>query len=377
VFADINRKEWLRLLAGGPTIYGLHASVARIDPGLSIHCDGLRAPVHAEFVDVCGGPGQSRRLASPLVHPALWAGYASGSAGSPLLTGEHFLTSTPAAGSRVLVYGGSPTGAWCVETAQNAGCQTTWVAQGDLRDAFLATRRNDDLAQPPVTRSMRGGRWVVDSAVAPANPMTSFWNGHEVRSVRPGSRGAVDVDLAEVATGLVRTVAFDRVVTAIGQLKQLHEAGSWASILDPVLPPDIHGRGHVRRDGENRALWLETDDGRLRVLGASALSHPELEAEWRDPNSSSHHYFSSLPDQLRVGVGIGLGSMSVAAANGYFASRPNENYNLASIREMRRIAGSTIYAEMAGEWLETRSRRIHPWTKAELDHMAKLGADRF
>jgi hypothetical protein len=229
---------------------------------------------------------------------------------------------------------------------------------------------------------MKNDRWVVDVDPVPMNPRTTFAEGYDIASVSAGSRGGIDVQFA--AFGAVQkpagwgTFTFDQVVVAIGQLKRAAEAGSWAEILDPVLPPDIRGRSHVGRDPENRALWLEADDGALRVMGASALGHPEVEGEWRDPNSSSFPYFASLPEQLRVQVGVGLGSLSVAAANGYFTpAGPLANFNMASIRELRTLVGMGIHSEMAAEWFDTRRRRINPWTNEELRHLEARGRDRF
>lgn len=384
-FAAVSAAQWSAL----PKYYALHKRVTRIDQaaagGFRIQF-GDGTSLEAPFVDVCGGPGRSKRLDPKIVDVALWTGYESPRAAfEPLLTGEDFLARSPSAGGKVLVFGGSPTGAWCVENAEAAGCTTTWVSRASMREAFLPTRRNDGLAQPPLTRSMKNDRWVVDSDPVPMNPLTTFAEGYDLASVKAAHGGGLEVQFSAFGAaqkpaglGSGKTLTFDQVVVAIGQLKRLAEPGSWAEILNPVLPPDVTGRSHVGHDAENRALWLEADDGALRVMGASALGHPEVEAEWGDPNSSSFLYFASLPQQLRVQVGVGLASLSVAAANGYFTrAAPLTNFNLASIRELRRMVGTAIHRDMAAEWFDTRRRRINPWTNEELSHLARIGRDRF
>src|SRR5205814_1953014 len=102
-----------------------------------------------------------------------------------LVSGESYLrASTPlATKKRVAVIGGGPTAAWAVERAQSGGCLVLWVSLCGLNGAFLASRRNDHLALPPLTRSRTRGRYVVDTPLFPSDMHTRFGEYIDIDSI--------------------------------------------------------------------------------------------------------------------------------------------------------------------------------------------------
>jgi hypothetical protein len=97
VFDQLNQQEWANLTCRSK-YYALHRRVIEVDRGSGgsrflIRFAGETEGLPADFVDVCGGPGASRRLDPAIVDPGLWGGYESPKAGSieRLLTGEDYL----------------------------------------------------------------------------------------------------------------------------------------------------------------------------------------------------------------------------------------------------------------------------------------------
>ncbi len=400
-FSKVSTQQWADLARRYPfyALRGRVRSVQWVQNRFEVTCDGEPPLViGAPRVDVCGGPGPSRRWDPQLVSdPALWREYNGGPAsvtGWPrLLTGEGFLqasTTLPAAGSSVAVFGGGPTAAWCVERAENAGLHPLWVSRDPLHHAFLPTRRNDPLAQGPLTRTHKNGFRVVEGPVYPSGRNTRFAEGFDVVGVRvSGSAVELDfrpyhpipnvrhVDGARNNLPPLASEQFDQVVVAIGHLQHPSEAGSWAAILDSLLQPAKRLKKHLMLDPQGRAVGLQSADGALRVLGAAALAHPDLAAVWRSPSTSSSLYMATLPEQARVDVGIALSAVTIAQANGYFGSRPMNNLNVASESELRSLFQQPVFQEMSSAWVEMRASRIHPFTMDELKAVQASGTDRY
>jgi hypothetical protein len=173
------------------------------------------------------------------------------------------------------------------------------------------------------------------------------------------------------------TREFNQVVVAIGQLQYPKEQGSWADLLQNVLAKARAAGSHFIRDSIGRVVGLQSAGGLLRVLGAAALSHPDVTREWRQIGSSSNLYLKSLVEQSRVEVGVALSGTLVAEANHYWqAGRRNNNLNMISSTELGLI-WPALFPAAVRTWIEMRSTRIEPFTTAEITSVEKLTADRY
>jgi hypothetical protein len=72
-------------------------------------------------------------------------------------------------------------------------------------------------------------------------------------------------------------------------------------------------------------VGLQSDDGKLRVLGAAFLTHPEGRSVFKNANSDLFRYVASLPEQAQVESGAAVATMTTALANRYFGYQPNYN----------------------------------------------------
>ena len=170
-------------------------------------------------------------------------------------------------------------------------------------------------------------------------------------------------------------------VTAFGQARLYTDADSWANRLKKLLAPAQALKQHLIVDGEDRVVGLRTLGGELRVLGLTALSHPDVAAEWGQLNSSSYVFFESLYEQARVSIGIALSSIALSAANDFHAVAPDVNLNAVSDIELERgwmiATKGPLFPTMARTWLEMRHSRIHPFLEDELKLVAALNRDRY
>lgn len=172
----------------------------------------------AAYVDICGGPGPPRMLQPAAgFDPALRHEYESASPGpngfARVIAAERYLSAASVTPSRakVCVFGGGPTAAWCAERALHEGNQVVWAGR-DFTNAFVASGRNDAL------RSASGLREMRESA--------------RVLEIGQNRSGSVDLRFNEP----IGTRSFDQVVVAIGQQCGAAEAGSWAKLLDAIIP---------------------------------------------------------------------------------------------------------------------------------------------
>jgi hypothetical protein len=293
--------QWTWLYSQRPFRYspGLVTSITShpSQPGFEVTWEeqGSNLRVHAAYLDICGGPGPSRRLCQNQVAPTLWP-YPR----SPLLeTGESYLNKTASLakpGERVGVIGGGPTAAWCVERALANGNRVLWVSNESLNPAFVSSRRNDALAQTPLRRERRNRVTTVTYSVFPSSSDLAFAEFYDVSYIHdcvttveveftPLGRDRHVDDTGSPLPPLGRE-SFAQAILALGQESGreapcIHapgcgltrEANSWATRLDAILPIAVlNGRHLIVRDGME--VGLQSDDGKLRVLGAAFLTHP-------------------------------------------------------------------------------------------------------
>jgi hypothetical protein len=157
------------------------------------------------------------------------------------------------------------------------------------------------------------------------------------------------------------------VVLAIGQETDFKQPASWASLLKAVLAPAVTTGTHLIWDRQKRVVGLQSADMRVRVLGAAALSHPDVVPEWRTAGTPSNLFFLSLSEQARVPVGIALAAVTIAEANGFWsATTVNENLNTAGLSDLKQLTSSWLPGlDGAQTWFETRGSRVPPFELSE------------
>ena len=389
-FADLNDREWNQLISARP-VYHTNAKVvtiastpARPHPYQLSLADGTTA--RAECVDICGGPGQALGLSTPaVVDSSLDSEFTAGKglvwSWPRLLSGEMYLsqpTNRRTTPGSVCVVGGGPTAAWCVQRAQSLGDSVVWLAQETLNGAFVSSRRNDGLLQGPVTRKLVNGEYVVDSALLPSSMTTVFGEGVDVSSVAVDPSNQVEVNFVPVQpwapqftnhSGHISapSIIVDQVIVAIGQATEDKHPQSWASMVKALLAksPD-----HFIEGREKRVVGLQSKDKKLRVLGAAALSHPDLKKEWKDQRTPSNVFFRSLVDQARVPNGITLAALTIAEANNFWPGTVNDNLNTAGLKDLENLTSSWPSSlDGAKTWFETRGHRVPPFDLSEFSSL--------
>lgn len=404
-FANTSKNEWLALAARRPflALEGRAIRLESTNAGTRITVEKpskAKKRLVAEYLDICGGPGPARRVRSPVLKDRALVREYSNNMGTAqnwprVVTGDTFLNlaATPPPGSSIAVVGGGPTAAWCVERAQQAGYRVLWVVRQGLDSAFLSSRRNDGLAQGPLSRSRKDGALCVDPPLFPSCPHTRFAEGFEVSAITPSGRGFVDVQfgLYPAAGGKWRCVdwewksasaplpveEFAMVVLAMGSLTDTNEKGTWANLLAAILQPAVAAGRHRMLDAMGRVTGLQSIDGKVRLLGAAAFSHEEVLTEWRTAGSPSQVFYQSLVAQARVEGGVTLSGLLIAEANRYWdGSRINDNLNVNSAGDLARLRPE-ISPESARTWMEMRASRIPPFTKTELREVDQATDDRY
>jgi hypothetical protein len=317
---------------------------------------------------------------------------------SPRLeTGESYLgkAATPAgAGEGVAVIGGGPTAAWCVERALANSNRVLWISDKEVNPAFVSSRRNDGLAAGNLSRVRQDRTTTVTYNVLPSSPNLQFAEFWDVVSVGDGVGSTVRVKLDPKAAGRFVdnggrqyryprfAMDFDQVILALGQetgfeascntpgcsLKR--ETNSWATRLVGLIPQDPKQHLVVKDEME---VGLQSDDGTLRVLGASFLAHPYADAVFNDSSSELFGYVGSLTEQAQVNRGASVAAMTTALANNYFDYQPNLNRNGATLRQLQAIQFVAPYANLVHD---IRTRRIHPVTNGEADAVDQFTRDR-
>ena len=248
---------------------------------------------------VCGGPGPAKDLPKGVsIDPNLVSEYRTGSHSyTPwprLVNGERYLSVSPAepTNGSICVVGGGPTAAWCVEHSQARGNTILWLSRDSLNSAFVSSRRNDSLVAGRIRRPLVNGEHTVEGPLKPRNATTIFAEGFEPSTLGVLSNNKVRVYFQPITGAKSRYVNlhgrqaypsfrdFDQVVYSIGQITDPLDPRSWANLLVPVLKGAIARKKHLIRDRNHRVVGLQSEDSRVRVLGAAALSHPDLQPQW-------------------------------------------------------------------------------------------------
>jgi hypothetical protein len=390
-FSLVNQAEWDRLLSVRPFTH-VQATVTAIqivgtpptEYRLILDDDPSRF-VRAAYVDVCGGPGPAKDLpATVTIDPNLVAEYQTGThfftPWPRLVTGERYLTASSAepTNGAVCIVGGGPTAAWCVEHAQSQGNDILWLSNDSLNPAFVSSRRNDSLVSGVIRRPLVNGEHVVDGLLKPRKLTTIFAEGFEPTNIDVLPDDRVRVHFQPVAGKKFRYVNmhgrqafptyrdFDQVIYSIGQITDPKNPKSLASLVASVLKSAISRKNHLILDRNHRAVGLQSEDQRVRVLGAAALSHPDLEPQWSTPGTRSNLLFRSLTEQARVRVGITLAALTIAEANRLWNPSTNENVNTAGLGDLKVLLARLDPALDAPQtWFESRGVRIPPFTHSE------------
>jgi hypothetical protein len=391
-FATINQSEWNRLLANRPFAH-LNARVTAVQaigtPPTEYQIvlgDSGGTIVRAACVDVCAGPGPARGVPSGIVgDPALITEYEGGSPlytpWPRLLSGERYLSASAGAepsNKSLCVIGGGPTSAWCVEHAQSRNNEVLWLSNDSLNAAFVSSRRNDSLVAGVVRRKLVNGEHAVQGLLKPRSLTTIFAEGFEAHSIDTLPNQTVRVHFQPIPGKTSRYVDrsgsrsyppyrdFDQVIYSIGQVTDVLDPKSWAYMLRPVLAGAISRKNHLIRDRSHRAVGLQSEDQLVRVLGAAALSHPDLQPQWTTPGTRSNLFLRSLTEQARVRVGITLAAVTIAEANRYWTTGPNENLNTAGLGDLKTLMATWDSAlDGPQTWFETRGTRIPPFAHSE------------
>jgi hypothetical protein len=145
--------------------------------------------------------------------------------------------------------------------------------------------------------------------------------------------------------------------------------------LEPILDVARKNGQHLIIDHDKKVVGLQSDNGNLRVLGASALAHADVKREWETTGTPSHLYFRSLVEQARVSLGITLAAVTIGEANDYWAPGCNPSLNTASLSDMKQLmAAWPPEFNSPTAWFESRGARVHPYEPVE---MARLLTQQF
>lgn len=390
-FGATNQAEWNRIAAARPFAHVNEKVTAIKSVGThsyeyEISLDDAAHTVRAAYIDVCAGPGPANDPpATVSIDPVLMSEYTTGSRlpglWPRLLSGEEYLSKSTGAwatNKSLCVIGGGPTSAWCVERAQSEGNDVLWLSKDPLNAAFVSSRRNDDLVAGVIERELVQGEHIVKGALLPRKTTTIFATGFEATVIKALTNNMVRVDFQPLPSKPQRYVNslgtqavpphinIDQVIYSIGQNTDPSHPKSWPFILDSVLAGAISKGIHLIKDRYDRAVGLQSEDQRIRVLGATALCHPTFQSQITDSDSQLRKFYRSLTEQSRVRCGITFAALMIAEANGLWGSAANENLNTASLADLK-ILTATWDKELKGPetWLEMRGIRIPPLAESE------------
>lgn len=351
---------------------------------------GPRTSIIADKIDVCTGPGISKKLTPEKVEgDDLRREYLDGPTGPGprrLISGEEFLnrnTLIPPA-SEICVCGGG-IGAWCVERALKSKSirRVVWVSRELSDGAFPPSKRNDDL----VSGLVRDGRNVrPEKIVRPNDPLLTIALAYEVEKVTSAANGKLEVRFSKYAgptprshldhlgqdLGELDPQLFDQVVIAIGQ--EIREPMFLEELTEPGMP-ELHPIFRYP-DEKSRRTAAETNvivgfcdhpdpqQSRIRILGPAARALPDrlfLDQKWK-----LNEYEKTLARQAH-GSQIPSGALAVAWANGFFGrGNPNRNINTADSDELMQLGMPEAEAD---GFVEQRKDRTEPFNELppELD----------
>jgi hypothetical protein len=392
-FGAANQAEWDRLSGVRPFAHINERVTAVKSTGTPpseyevVLDDVAHTVVRAAYVDVCAGPGPANvPPASVTIDPVLIGEYETASRlpglWPRLLSGEKYLSKSAGAWATkkfLCVIGGGPTSAWCVERAQSQGNQILWLSKDSLNTAFVSSRRNDDLVAGIIERELVQGEHIIKGSLLPRKTTTIFAEGFEVTAITALTSNKIRVDFQPISARVQRyvnslgtqaypaSVDVDQVVYSIGQNTEITNPKSWPYIMASVLSGAISKGTHLIKDRYDRAVGLQSEDQRIRVLGATALSHPTFQSQITDPDAQLRKFYRSLTEQSRVRGGITFAALTIAEANGFWgATAANENLNTAGLEDLKSLMTSWD-KELKGPetWLEMRGIRVPPLKESE------------
>jgi hypothetical protein len=235
-----------------------------------------------------------------------------------------------------------------------------------------------------IERELVQGEYIIKGALFPRNPNTVFAEKIHAPLLNVLVNNKVRVDLRPIPAVKPRYVDsagnravpayidVDQVIYSIGQNTDLNDAQSWPGLLKSVLQSAISNDRHIIKDRYGRAVGLQSDDGRIRVLGATALSHPDFQSQITTASTEFRKFFRSLTDQARVRVGITLSAVTVAEANNFWSGTINENINTASLGDLADLMKQwDLELQGPQTWLDMRGARIPPLSEFEVDDLRK------
>ncbi|MFN7932586.1 MAG: hypothetical protein U0R19_04615 [Bryobacteraceae bacterium] len=336
-FAAVLRKQWLNLSQRGD-IHVMMGQVTRVARSgrffaVDVMSKGRKYKVKAGGLDICGGPGPSNRIERSIVpNDGVWQEYlypANAGHFPRLVAAEDYLRADiPRAESGgVLVYGGSPTGAWCVETALAHKNSVIFVARDGLDGAFVPSGRNDHLAEPPIDHAELWPTQNQPLTFAEHYSLTAL----HVRGKQILARFKKNPDARYVQKRMpsipdLESERISQVVVAIGQ-----DQNYWETLLRQVLARDLDRKFLVDRFG--RIVGLQSDDGRCRLLGSAAFGSGTFKQIPMD--HPSRLYNDSLPSQGQEPRNIVYSAVAIAEANlAWNKHNPNRNVNTAHRGEL-------------------------------------------
>ncbi|MFN7918863.1 MAG: hypothetical protein U0Q16_02130 [Bryobacteraceae bacterium] len=325
-------------------------------------------PIRAAKLDVCIGIGQSRwldldRIEDPLLLQEYRDSACRQHPWRRIVTGEQFLESRTLMPQRgkVCVLGGGATGAWCAEVGLKTGNEVLWVSKGQIGGrAFPDSLRNDRL----LAGRFQGER-PLSPELHPSDERLTWAEGYGVAKVRTCENGALELDLRQVVGERPRIVSskgeplaerrveiVDQLIVASGQCRRYDETGSPAWLLRDLIPKALDPAIHlIYGSGPGRPVGLKDADDLVRILGASALTHPA----WEDylasgePAAKAHaSYRDSLCVQARMEASVTIAATNIAEANGYFDIRPNVNINAAPLESLEPQARAIAFTRRDG-----------------------------
>jgi hypothetical protein len=310
--------------------------------------------LYSDAVDVVSGPGPPRQLRSEAPSRQITEDEReklrketkrSGRTYQRLVYGGESLQSSrdlPPPGSTVLVYGGSPTGAWAWERYYKAGQQHDvpydiyWVAPllgPRILGAPVGQPPSLDWAELPFDSARVGKR--NRPTLARANRFTA-----RLSDVRASNDGVSVEFTSPMSMEAPPVTEFAQVVVAIGQDPK--REGGPVDLLEGI--ESLEGLEHLYgQQTGRRPLGVGSSSGGVRALGAAGVAagfSADLfgESDREEFGESMGGFLGSLPPEAQVPPGITAAGVTIPQANDPVAGfKPPVNVNTASETELRTL----------------------------------------
>lgn len=272
-------------------------------------------------------------------------------------------------GERVCVTAGGGVGLNAAERARNNDCKLDWFGRTTLMETFANPRNDTILKHPKEDRILNPGEskilgWKKDDDIIPCKNDLRYGYGAtlddakiektQVKVILKAGNKANIKDFFNKQVGFLGTTMwdfsteyakhidqkpsemYDRLVIPNGQAsKSLGHAYYFARHLG--LKPMTNGL---------QMIGLNTNDGRIRVLGAAAQTYDGYGFGQRGITTYFGEkmwlYWDSLPVSA-VPDGFIFSGINIAVANEFFsADKPNNNLTTASQREIEKILKTKV-----------------------------------